>query len=325
MTYTEERGKVYELVLRNVATKKDWVLDYLNPVAQGLEDIHIRFNPFDPSGQQMVLTAFTGDARVTVLITVDIKHMTGTQTGITGKFVFAQFDRTGKKLIGIYDGGIFLADLSERGGPKATKLTLEWEMNLAHRLDVKVPRPYPVAVCPAEEVACFFGAELAPADRPRPVLILSDLAGKTVALLRVHEKNSSLDDIAPVWTPDGRYVCYYDLQQEGDATVNGTRIFDRITLKEKAFVKGAAAMGPGSGGSIIVLASFAKGDAHGILYEVETGNSSDITPAGTRLLHAAGGKAVYLEPNARGQMAMYCADFGWAVEHKRDHPTPGTP
>ncbi|MBT7166463.1 MAG: hypothetical protein HN904_27015, partial [Victivallales bacterium] len=137
--------------------------------------------------------------------------------------------------------------------------------------------------------------------------VLCDMQNKENAVdLPTNAKNSQLDDMAPVWTSDGRYVCYYD-QGTDPKLPKGTRIWDRIGKREMAFVPGTSPMGTGPEPSQIVLVSARTVDNRGILLDVPSGKTWPLGDEKTRLLHAVKGKIAFLRFLAGGKTELRVA------------------
>lgn len=288
------QGRSFHLMLRELATGKDTRIP-VPAYSEGVESVHIRFDPFDPKGRRLVVTAIRG-RRDTEVVIFDITKGVVTPTGIKGRFPLARFGRAGQKLIGVADRGLFIATLPAL---KQTKLTLPW------------PRAYPNSFCPAADVVCLYGVVPAPDRRSaRQVIALYDLKTKTVIRdLPTHEKNSKLDDLETQWTPDGRYVCYYDLADGPETTIRGTRIWDRVAGNEKAFVIGTAPIGQGPEETFMVLVRTPGKDQRPILYDVATARSWDLGDTSMRVIHAAAGKLAYVRALPDGGKAVCVADI----------------
>ncbi len=124
-------------------------------------------------------------------------------------------------------------------------------------------------------------------------------------MLPVHEKNSQLDDISSVWTPDGRFICYLDLVDAEEGHVKGTRVWDRTLGREHKFLPETAPMGPGPDGGTVFLVKLTDGDNRPVLYDAAADKSWVMGDPTMRLLHGAGEKIVYLHTTADGQRSVH--------------------
>ena len=285
----------YDLLLRDVETGAD-VRVPVPPYPDGFEDIHIRFNPFDPTGERMALMAVHGPGGTEVVI-FDVAKGNVTPTGIKAGFALARFDRTGRQLVGVEGGEMFVAALPSLERTK---------------LDFGAPGYYfPNSICPTADVVCIYAVKRVPGRRrPMQAIFLYDLkAARKIADLPTHPENSQLDDLETQWTPDGRYICYYDRADGPQGRVSGTRIWDRVAGKEQAFVEDTAPMGAGPGGSYIVLVRTLEDDRRPILYDAAGGRLWELADASTRLIHAAGGKIAYLKMLPDGKMVVCVAEI----------------
>lgn len=312
----------YELVLRDLSSGKDAVLP-LGPIESGWQTGLLRFGVFDPAGTRLapirieVQREQVGEGveavrSATKVLLYDIATGKVTPTGLEGPMVMARFDRTGKGLIVMkatgQGWGLFTAAL-----PK---------LELRPRKAVGFPN----AVCPGADVVCMW----APPQRKRPTepgrrpertgqrLFLHDLAAdKEIADLPVHERNSVLDDLECQWTPDGRYLCYYDVREEPAEAGSRrrpklrvmTRIWDRRGGREARRVPDAIPLGPGPGPSSIMLVKRqASGDGPFLLHDAKNGSEWPLGDATVRPIHAHGRKVVYAKVADDGTEAVYVAD-----------------
>ncbi len=305
--------ELYGFFLMNVKTGKETPLP-LRPVPSSMNDVFMRMDPFDPKAERMVLTdtADTPDAMEIVLFDMGNEELK--RTGIKGRFPYARFNVTGTELI--------LSELRGRGICTASLPDLEIkELDSTSR-----PPGFPVSVCPTENIVCFFGVVeegiepqrirhvppgmKLPPPRPhlRGIITLFDLDKRAdFGRLPTHPDNSTLDDVAPQWTPDGRYICYYDREgNEGTKSI-GARIWDRIEKKEVAFVANAVPIGPGPEGAYMVLVSLSKDSPHAILYNAATGRTQILGHPSLRPLHAAGGLIAYLKTLPDGKQEVCVA------------------
>jgi len=163
-------------------------------------------------------------------------------------------------------------------------------------------------------------------------LTLYDLAAdKEIAELPVHEKNSQLDDTEPQWTPDGRYLYYYDVEPFMVDTVEGpkerlrecSRIWDRIAGKPVWFIRETRPIGPGPTRTTMVLAHrpivAPQGEVRPggfLLHDAPTGKQWPLGDDTMQLIHAWGRQVLYAKRNADGTEAVYLAeiDMGEAPE-----------
>jgi hypothetical protein len=280
----------FALLIRDTVTGRDASVP-VPPYLEGSEDVGMRFDPFDPNGARMALSG--PDMKQVFL--VDVAKQTAAPMGGEGVLALALFDRTGNRLIGHDGTGLCVVDARtfERT-PLATP---------------DVMRAYPHSVSPAGDIVCVFGVRSA-AGGASQVLALYSLNGTgKIGDLPTHEKNLQSDDLASQWTPDGRYVCYFDMNEKDGKPVAGTRIWDVTGMKEKAFVEGTAPMGSGPDGSHIWLVRTAKDDNRPILYHADSGRSWELGDASVRLLHGVGEKVAYFKSAANGRKTLCVADL----------------
>ncbi len=286
----------YALFLRDVVTRKD-VRVPVPPYPDGWQDVCIGFNPFDQRGERMAIMALRGP-RETEVILFDIADGKVSATGIKGRFAFARFDRTGRRLIGVQDSEVFVATL-----PSLERTRLD--LSLGGR------RTLPNSACPTADVICLYQVRGVPGERrgTQAIALYDFEAREKIADLPTHEENSQLDDLETQWTPDGRYVCYYDLADGLQGRIRGTRVWDRVVGKEKAFVEDAAPIGPGPAGSYIFLVRTRTGDHRPILYDASTGRSWELGDASMRLLHGTGRKIAYVKTAPDGKRTVCVAEI----------------
>jgi hypothetical protein len=287
----------HDLLLRDVLTGED-ILVPTGPYPDGWESACVRFNPFDPQGKRMAVIAPALQEAGTSVVVFGVTERTVSATGVAGRFAFALFDRSGDRLVAVQDAEVFVVTL-----PSLERRKLD--------LSDEVVRAYPHSMCPAADVLCLYQVRLVPGER-RGVQAISlyDVdSGAKVADLPTHPEDSQLDDLATQWTADGRYVCFLDRLDNNRKDVMGTRVWDRVSGEEKPTVPDTAPMGPGPEGPYIVLVRTLRGDNRPILHDAATGRSWILGDANLRLLHAAGGRAVYLKTDADGSQTVRVAEI----------------
>lgn len=319
----------YELLLRNLSTGKDTVLP-IGPIRSGWRTGHTRFNPFDPTGRRLALAKVAlveveldrpeGRGRDTAVrsemevLLYDVGAGKIKKTRIKGGMAFAKFDRTGKRLIAAQGSGrawgLYTADLDK------------------FKLKPIGVQGFPSGVCPGADVVCIWQPPKRigrPTPRSRPKrgpqrLFLYDLkAGKEIANLRVHERNSKLDDWETQWTANGRYLYYYDVMEDPAATpADGrrkktqpiVRIWDRVANKPAGTIGDAIPVGPGPTGTTMVLGKWGADRGGGIiLHDAKTGVDWPLAGAGVHLVHAWGKRIAYMKRAADGTETAYVAEI----------------
>ena len=311
-----EDAKASALVFRDLDSGEDRPAP-LPSYPRGFATIHTRYNPYDPKGARVALTEIRGP-RDTEIVLYELGKQSATRTGVKGSFCFGLFDHTGSQFIARGDRGIIQFDVQTS---KRRELDSGW-----------AALRYPHSVCPTAEVACFFGLEAPTEPTPPPeqklgrdqrtegeipmpaprrpkrrdaLRLYNVRTGKLVASLPVHEKNSQLDDIASVWTPDGRFICYLDLVDAEEGQVQGTRVWDRTLGREHKFLPETAPVGSGPDGGMVFLVKLSDGDNRPVLYDAAANQSWVMGDPAMRLLHGAGEKIVYLHTTADGQRSVH--------------------
>ena len=314
----DNRNARYEVVLRDLASGKETVLA-IDPVD---ENIFSQWSFFDPAGKRLAIPTFS---RTTVTWSVyDIAALmaaTGEPkplvSGIEGSLGPAKFTADSKSLI------TSVANMEKR----------QMEARLVSLAD---PNAKPTAlsaegwlqsVCPAGGLAVFFvpPGRLAgppqpgqPWQRPPIRLVLWDLkADKELALLPTHPRNSVLDDWETQWTSDGRYLYYYDVEEEtGEGQDRPslravTRVWDAKSGSQAATIRDAIPVGPGPGAATMVLAKRTLGDSGGILiHDAASGKEYILGGSDKKLIHAFAGKVVYAEKQAGAdEEVVFVADI----------------
>ncbi len=158
---------------------------------------------------------------------------------------------------------------------------------------------------PAAVLSSLQPQEIHPAAVVR--LILWDLkADKELVQLPTHPRNSVLDDWETQWTPNGRYLCYWDVEEaatEGQADRPRfravIRIWDRQAGKLLRTMQDAVPVGPGPAPSMMVMAKRTSDGSGGfLLHDVSSGKEYPLGDASKNLIHACGGKVIYAERTA---------------------------
>jgi hypothetical protein len=282
----DERGTTYNLWLRKIESGED-VRIPVAPYSRGFRGVHIGSNPFSPDGATMALMS-PQEQDGNELVLYDTTKDVATPTGIKAAMVFGRFDRTGENLIAYIAGGQTPPQgLVSIGLPGLERKPLALGLSR---------RAYPTSVCPAADLISCFDVKRPPAGQRRGIqsIALCDLQKPANPVeLPTSPENRELDDLMPVWTADGRYLCYHD-QGTDPALPKGTRIWDRIDGREMTFVPGTSPVGTGPGASQIVLVSTRQGDNRGILLDVPSGKTWPLGDAKTRVLHAVNGTIAFL-------------------------------
>ena len=308
----------YELILRNLKTGKDTALP-IGPLKSGWRTVFTRFNMFDPAGERLVLAdieiqQMEEGGAVAVrpsmkLVLYDIVAAKTKATGIEGASTIGKFDRTGKGLIVMKSKALYTTSLRD--------LELK-PLNITGLLQ---------SVCPTADVVCVLVFPQRPkpllrGGRPKrmpPRLTLYDYkAGKELAELPIHPRNSSLDDLETQWTADGRYLYYYDVREITIDTAEGpkqrtkpiSRIWDRINNKQAGVVLDAVPLGPGPSPTTMLLAKRSQAGYEGfILHDANTGDEWRMAETNVQPIHAWGKNVVYLKGLEDGEDAVFLAQI----------------
>jgi hypothetical protein len=334
--YSRPRGKRHELVLRELTTKKDSVLP-VKPLESDMLNVFMRrCSAFDPSGNKMVLLDYSRGMfrQRTEVVLFDISSGKLVKTAISDQGAMATFDRTGESLIVL------------KGPPDEPRLYR------APLSDFKL-KPLkvlgsPVSVCPSEDVICLRApGKSKDVHRDRITgqddhggqrLFLYDMEAETrVADLAVHHRHYNANDWEAPWTPDGRYLCYYDsLEKTGSSatethkTESGdkpdstkdecpppelqvrpgkvTRVWDRQAGKETGIVEDAIPLGSGPTATTVILcrphSSNSVRFGEFLLYDVHRGIEWSLGKARVWPMDGRGRFVLYGQPTSKSQSAL---------------------
>ena len=337
----EEQGRprrkrrLFETVLRDLQTGKDTVLP-IRPLKSAWRTAFTRSNSFSPDGKTLVLLDISAQreevgkhtagggreararARATRVrskmrvVLYDIAAGKLVRTKMYGAMVVPTFDRTGKGLIvakgSRQDWPIYTAALPELDPkPLAAQGLLHGACPTADVVCVWIP---PKRVPPSEP------GQL-PQEGPQGLVLFDVKANKKIVDLPVHPRNRSLDDLETQWTPDGRYLYYYDVVEEGEVdAMSGrrqaravTRIWDRVAGKPTGTVGDAVAVGPGPGQSLMVMAKLHGRQGGILLHDAKTGRDWQLAGSEVHLIHAWGKTILYDKPQPDGAGTAYVGEI----------------
>jgi len=316
----------YEVVLRRLASGKETVLP-IPPLKRGWRTVFTRFDCFDRAGRRLILASIKSEQRTVgeaaqavrtsmELLIFDVASGKSSPTGVRGARVFGKFDRSGRGLIVMEDMRVC------RAAPPKYELKPTGLLGLLQ------------SVCPAADVVCALAMPAKPREmgrRMRPALVLFDIrARRQIAKLPMHERNRKLDDWESQWTADGRYLCYYDVEEEDADAAGGrrkrlkafTRVWDRVAGKEAGRIGEAVALGPGPTPTTMVLAKRGTaGYERLLLHDAATGGEWVLGDGRLAPIHAAGKTVLYVKALPDGVEAAHVARIAWPGgkgEHGQD-------
>ena len=320
----DRQEKKYQAILHDVATGKESIL----PISldRGYRTVPTRFNMFDPASRSLLMydvhreESPDGGVRSAIkLLRYDIPSGKVEKLNWPGGGNFGLFDATGRNLVVSVGRNVGLASLPDM---KIRKLPVQG---------------YATSVSPVGNVIAVFvpgqrirsdhvrdgGRYYTMVKLPASLILYDTKAEKQIAELPTHEKNSSLDDLAPQWTTDGRYVYYYDVEDAADGSGAKTRsvcrIWDRQAGKPAGKQSDVLAVGAGPTPSSMVLVKKDTKAGEAFLHDGATGTLHRIG-GNIQVQHAAGGRIVYVKRDSAGNEGIYVADIDTGDKPK---PTKG--
>ncbi len=283
-------------------------------------------NPFDAAGGRIVLSGGLDadgdgvfDSRKEDLraVLLDLAENKAVDTKITGKTVLPMFDRAGKNIL-------LMQTTQDDKGQKGLFLTLPVDTLKPAELGAWACLG---AVCPTADIVVLFTmGQGADSTHPTPTLSLMDYSkGKTVKTLYVHTRNNRLPDLRPQWTADGRYLYFVDVAEDkvkGESSLQtGTRIYDAKADKEVAMLADTIPVGPGPGGSSMILANLSREQESPriLLSHAPTAKVWPVEKADARAVSATGKHLVYIKGVDDDNDAYFMAQ----IDPPKDFPATG--
>lgn len=208
------------------------------------------------------------------------------------------FDRTGKRLL-----VMAMTDVMKNAG------TLYASPADTIKLTKMSAPGCPLTPCPTADVTPFLRVD----DKWQRSLFLYDLVKKKkVADVPIHVHNSALSRHNPQWTPDGRYLCYVDLEiNKADKLFDAKRlcrIWDRTSGKLVRTIADAVPIAPGPTPTTMIVQATRGGRITFMLHDVATGATRRIVGC-TRIISTSGRKVVYMNVGPERKETVYIAEF----------------
>ncbi len=291
---TKAGGVMFALTLRDLATGEDQRVP-MPPVATDFANFYPRIDPFDSAGNRMVLTLIDKDVPgETKIILWKLGDKKSTDTPIAGRFVYAEFDRTGKRLIVNVDQRLWFARPPQ------------FELEPTGASGVLWSR------CPTQDLIAIYTVRRLPGERePEEQLILYDLEAKEQRDVLPLNSGGWLDDLKTKWTQDGRHLYYADPPE--------VRVWDRAAAKIGAYLDASYPVGPGpgtgAGESTMVLKRVRRsaeylGQAelrNIVLHNAATGEAWELGDTNFEVQDARAGRVVYLKHGPGGRATVHLA------------------
>ena len=307
------RVRAYDLILRDLVTKKDKTLKVPAYTWDDIAVLMLSMNVFDPAGGRITLAMGVDkngnglhdyrDAKEPLqAILYDLATDKITKIDVQAPIVLSTFDRTGKRLI-IIKG--------EREGRTGNMFTTP-----ADKIDLKASSCWglPRSVCPTADVLplVVLPSRETAGERPRMTFVAFDLnSDKILCTLPTHERNTKLDDYNPQWTADGRLLYYVDVEMTPANGAAGrktfTRIWDRISRKVVGRVEKAFAIGPVATKTAMLLASRESGSNELVVHDHAAGKQWKLPGPAVQPINVQGKYILYVSSDKNNKKTLYRA------------------
>jgi hypothetical protein len=305
------------LVLRDLAAQKETVLPI--PMVTGEAGVlnHLLTGRlFDPLGKRLALgIGIPAEGAETVdspgqkdpmrAAVYDIASGKLRKLDLEGPAILPLFDSTGKTLM------VLSYDLQKNTG------TLYRAQ--ADKLDFKPVETLglPRAPCPGSDLVATLTKREKPQDSEYKLVLYDLKTDKPVQEPTATGPNWNLILSPPLWTADGRYLCYPCGEKVDEKFRWVTRVWDRTAGKVAADLSDVYAVGPGPTPTTLVLGKGVAGNKRGFdLYDCVTGKSVPLGDKELQPLAAGGGKVFYIrrigddDTFCSARIALHAADGG---------------
>lgn len=289
----EPRGS--RLVLRDLATGRETILPV--PPVTGepyVLDYLLTGRLFDPTGKRIVLgvgipaagagaTESPGQKDRMRAAIYDIASAKLQTLDLEGPAIIPSFDSAGTTLLALsYDLKTSTGTLYKTPADKPDFKPVE---------TLGLPR----APCPGADLVALVMKREKPQQSDNKLVLYDLKTGRIVQEPTATGPNWDFETSSPVWTTDGRYLCYRCGEKVNDKYKWVTRIWDRTTGKVAADLEEVYPIGPGPTPTTLVMGTIMAGNNRGIaLYDAATGKSEPVAGIEYQPMAAGGGKVFYI-------------------------------
>jgi hypothetical protein len=284
------------LVLRDLITQKETVL----PIPQvtgsaGVLNHLMAGRLFDPAGKRIVLG---------IGIPAEGKEVTNSP-GETDRMQAAMYDIASGKLQKLTVEGPAVLPMFDATGKTVLALSYDIKTNVgtlfraaADKLEFKAVQTLglPRAACPGTDLVAMLVKREKPQESEYKLVLYDPAADRIVQEPTATGPNWNLVLTPPLWTADGRYLCYQCSEKVDDKYRWFTRIWDRTAGKVVADLDQVYLVGPGPTPTTLVMGKITAGNKRGaVLYDAAAGTTTPLGDKEMELMAAGGGKVFYVK------------------------------